>query len=115
MWFESKLSAAAGTLRAEAVELRNFLLSFRCTSEEFRVVIARLVYWMANYSPPWVAYRILMAYCLLTLDTIPGVFTVVIGETLCQALAKLIMSVAGDQAKTVCGNMQLYTGLKAGI
>ena len=52
MWFESKLSAAAGTLRAEAVELRNFLLSFRCTSEEFRVVIARLVYWMANYSPP---------------------------------------------------------------
>ena len=39
----------------------------------------------------------------------------VIGETLYQALAKLIMRAAGDQSKTACGNLQLCAGLKAGI
>ena len=38
-----------------------------------------------------------------------------IGETLRQALAKLVMRAAGDQAKTACGNLQLCTGLEAGI
>ena len=38
-----------------------------------------------------------------------------IGETLRRALAKLVMRAAGDQAKTACGNLQLYAGLKAGI
>ena len=39
----------------------------------------------------------------------------VIGETLHQALAKIVMREAGDKAKTVCGNFQLYAGLEAGI
>ena len=38
-----------------------------------------------------------------------------IGETLCRALAKLVMRAAGDQAKTACGNLQLCAGLEAGI
>ena len=38
-----------------------------------------------------------------------------IGETLLRDLAKLIMRAAGDQAKTACGNLQLCTGLEAGI
>ena len=38
-----------------------------------------------------------------------------IGETLCQALAKLVMRAAGEQAKTACGNLQLCAGLEAGI
>ena len=38
-----------------------------------------------------------------------------IGETLCRALAKLVMRAAGDQAKTACGNLQMCAGLKAGI
>ena len=38
-----------------------------------------------------------------------------IGETLRRALAKLVMRAAGDQAKTACGNLQLWAGLKAGI
>ena len=32
-WVASKLSGAAGALGAEAMELRNWLLSFRCASE----------------------------------------------------------------------------------
>ena len=38
-----------------------------------------------------------------------------IGETLLWALTKLIMRAAGEQAKTVCGNLQLCAGLGAGI
>ena len=41
-WVASKLSSAAGTLGAEAMELRNWLLCFGCASEELRVVVDRL-------------------------------------------------------------------------
>ena len=37
------------------------------------------------------------------------------GETLCQAVAKLVMRAAEEQAKTACGNRQLCAGLEAGI
>ena len=70
---------------------------------------------MANSSPPRAAYCALMACFLVALDKRPGVRPVGIGETLCQALAKLVMRAAGDQAKTVCGNLQLCAGLEAGI
>ena len=105
MWFASKLSGAAGGLGAEAIELRNWILRFGCASEELRVVVARLAYWMANSSPPWAAYRALMACRLVALDKRPGVRPVGIGETLFRALAKLVLRAAGDQAKTACGNI----------
>ena len=38
-----------------------------------------------------------------------------IADTLRRALAKLVMRAAGDQAKTACGNIQLFPGLEAGI
>ena len=38
-----------------------------------------------------------------------------IGETLRRALAKLVMREARDQSKTACGNLQLCTGIEAGI
>ena len=38
-----------------------------------------------------------------------------LGETLRQALAKLVVRAAGDQVKTACGNLQMCAGLKAGI
>ena len=51
VWVASKLLGAAGALVVEAIDLRNWLLCFRCASEEFRVVIADLADWMANSSP----------------------------------------------------------------
>ena len=36
-WVASKFSGAAGVMGVEAMELRNWLLCFRCTSEELRV------------------------------------------------------------------------------
>ena len=38
-----------------------------------------------------------------------------IGVTLRRSLVKLVMRAAEYQAKTVCGNLQLCTGLEAGI
>ena len=97
-WVASKLSGAAGALGAEAIEMRNWLLCFRCTSEELRFVVARLSDWMGNSPPPWTTYRALMACRLVALDERPGVRPVGIGETLHRALAKLVMREAGDQA-----------------
>ena len=65
--------------------------------------------------PPWAAYCALMAYRIVALDKRPGVRPVGIGETLRQALAKLVMRAAGKQAKTACGNLQMCAGLEAGI
>ena len=95
-WVASKLSGAADVLGAEAIELRNWLLCFECASEKLRFVVARLYDWMANSSPPWDAYRALMACRLVALDKIPGVRPMGIGETLRRALAKLLMTAAGD-------------------
>ena len=55
-----------------------------------------------------------MACRLVALDKIPGVRPTGIGGTLHRALAKLVMVVAGYQAKTVCGNLHLCAGLEAG-
>ena len=51
-WVASKLSGAAGALGAEAIYLQNWLLCFRCSSEELRFIVARMDDWTANSSPP---------------------------------------------------------------
>ena len=79
------------------------------------VVVSRQADWMDNSSPPWAAYPALMACRLVALDKSPGVCPVGKGETLRRALAKLVMTAAGDQAKTVCVIFQLCAALKAGI
>ena len=56
-----------------------------------------------------------MACRLVALDKTTGVRPVVIGDTLRRALAKHVMREAGDQAKTVCGNLQLCAGIGDGI
>ena len=51
-WVASKLSGAAGTLGAEAIELRNWLLRFGCASDDLRFVVSSLTDWMSNSCPP---------------------------------------------------------------
>ena len=80
-----------------------------------KVVITRLADWMANSPPTWATYRALMDYCLVVLDKRPGVRPVGIGETLCRALAKLIIKASGEHTKKACGNIHLCAGIKAGI
>ena len=114
-WVASMLSGATGALGAEAIELQNWFIRFRCLSEEFILVISDLADWMANSSPPWEAYGSLMACRLIALDKPPGVHPVGIWETLFRTIANLVMRAAGDQTKIVCGNLQLCAGLEAGI
>ena len=56
-----------------------------------------------------------MACRLVDLDKVPGVRPVGIGETLRQALVKLVMREAGYQAKMACANLQLCASLEASI
>ena len=42
MWVPSKVSGAAGLLGAEDIELRNWIIYFWCSSEELRVLVAKL-------------------------------------------------------------------------
>ena len=114
-WMTSNLSGAAGALGADGIELKNWLLRFGCEPKEFRVVVVDLAHWMANSYPPWADYRALMACHLVALDKRLGVFHVGIGETLCRAISKLVMRLAGDQAKTACGSLQLCAGVEAGM
>ena len=82
IWVASNLSGAAGALGSEAIELRNWIIYFGCTLEDFRVVVTDLSDWMANSSPPWAAYRAMMAFHLVAMDNRPRVRPVGIGETL---------------------------------
>ena len=41
-WVKSKLSGAIGSLRAEEIELQNWLIFFGCVSEELIVIVAKL-------------------------------------------------------------------------
>ena len=56
-----------------------------------------------------------MSYRLVDLDERPGVRPVGIGEKLCQALSKLVMRAAGNQAKMAYGNQQLCAGIESGM
>ena len=111
----SKLSGAAGALGAEAIDMSNWLLHFGCAPEDFRVVVANLDDWVANSSPRWDAYHDLMACRLFALDKRPGVCPVGIGDTLCRAIIKIFMRVAGDKVKTACRRLVLCAGLESGI
>ena len=95
-WVASKLSSATGALGAESIELRNCLLRFGCSSEELKVFIARLADWMANSSPLWAGYYVIMAWRLVALDKRSDVHPVGIGETLLRSLAKIVIRAAGD-------------------
>ena len=114
-WVASKLSGSAGAAGPEAVEFRNWLLRFGAGSEALRVEMAEWANWLANTSPPWAAYRAIMACRLVALDKCPGVRPVGIGEIVRRLLAKMVVRVGGDQAKQACGSIQLCAGLEAGI
>ena len=51
-WVASKISGITDALRAEEIELRNWLIRFGCGSEELRFVVTRLADWVAKPPPP---------------------------------------------------------------
>jgi len=111
----AKLSGMAGLGGTDVVDLQNWLLCFGAESEAFREEMASWTNWLANETPPWPAYRALMAGRLVALDKQPGVRPVGIGEIYRRLMAKCVLAVTGRQATTACDNLNLCTGLQAGI
>eukprot|EP00957_Ditylum_brightwellii_P181560 13829941-Ditylum_brightwellii.AAC.1 len=66
--------------------------------------MVQLADWLANRSPPWAAYRALMACRLVALDKCPGTRPVGIGEIIRRMVAKMVIRATGDEAKVACGN-----------
>ncbi|KAI2506095.1 hypothetical protein MHU86_8326 [Fragilaria crotonensis] len=60
--------------------------------------------WLANTSPPWAAYRAVMANRLVALDKQPGTRPVGIGEVYRRLWAKCLLKAIGSQATAACGN-----------
>jgi len=111
----AKHSGVAGLGGTDAVDLRNWLLRFSMESEAFREEMASWTTWLANESPPWLAYRAVMAGRLVALDKQPGVRPVGIGKIYRRLMAKCILAMMGRQATTKCDNLNLCAGLQAGI
>ncbi|KAI2490418.1 hypothetical protein MHU86_24150 [Fragilaria crotonensis] len=68
----SRLAGAAGPGGTDAVDLANWLLRFGRESEALREEMAAWTNWLANTSPPWAAYRAVMANRLVALDKQPA-------------------------------------------
>jgi hypothetical protein len=110
-----RLSGAAGLGGTDACALKHWLLRFGPASRELWQAVADFVDWFGNIFPPWAAYRAIMAGRLLALDKSPGVRPVGIGETWRRLFAKVLLLLAGSDAREACGIDQLSAGLQAGI
>jgi hypothetical protein len=111
----SRLSGAAGPGSTDTVELSNWLLRFGSEYKALREEMATWTNWLANTSPPWAAYRALMANRLVALDKQPGTCSVGIGEVYRRLWAKCLLKAIGSQATAACGNYNLCARLQAGI
>ena len=80
-----------------------------------RLIVAEMGEWLINGRPPRAAYRALMSGRLIALDKSPGIRPAGIGDTWRRLLAKCLLRVSGQEAKTACGTDQLEGGVEAGI
>jgi hypothetical protein len=94
----TRLSGAAGPSGIDAVDLQNWLLRYGKESKALCEELAVWGSWLANESPPWAAYRAMMACQLVALDKQPGVRPVGIGEIFRRLLAKAVLLSVGSEA-----------------
>ena len=77
--------------------------------------MAHWVMWLSNDSPPFSAYRAVNLARLLAADKKPGVHPLVCGKTWMRLWADCLNTETKVGATTVCGNVNLCAGLRAGI
>ena len=68
-----RLLGSVGPGENALVRLHYWLLRFESASEELRNIVGELGEWMSNGRQPWVAYRVLMLVCLISLDKFPWI------------------------------------------
>ena len=111
----ARLHGSAGPCGVHSTDLQAWLLRFGAESEMLREEMAAWCRWLANESPPWAAYRALMACRSVALDKQPGVRPLGVGEVFRRLLAKCVLHCCVDSATRSCGLENLCVGLKAGI
>ena len=97
------------------INLQHWLLRFGAASGALRLIVAEIGEWLSKGRPPWAAYRSLMSGRLIALDNSPGIRPVGIGKKWRRLLAKCLLRVSGQEAKTACRTDQLAGGVEAGI
>ena len=106
-----QLSVGAGPGGTELVSLQHLLLRFRAASGDLRLIVGNFMECLGNGRPPWAAYRKLVSGCLIVLDKQPGIRPVGVGETWRRLMAKCLIWVTGQEAKTACRTAQLAGGV----
>ena len=66
-----KLKGAADPTSVDAVALSSWLLCFGLESTESRREMSHWIEWQIDTSPPWAAYRAIMASLLVAMDEMP--------------------------------------------
>ena len=99
----------------DSVSLQHWLIRFGAANGELRLIVAEFGEWLCNGRPLWAAYCAMMSGKLIVLDKCPGIRPVRIGEAWRRLLAKCLLWVTGQEAKTACGTEQLAGGVEAGI
>ena len=85
------------------MSLQHWLLRFRASSAELRLIAGYFVELLVNGWPPWAAYRALISGHLIALDKQTGIRPVGVGETWRRMMVKCLLRVAGPEAKAECG------------
>ena len=75
-----RMKGRAGPSSVDVQAMSQMLLKFGKNSQVLWEEMASWVEWLGNDSPPWAAYRALMACRLVALDKQPGVRPLGIGE-----------------------------------
>ena len=111
---DNMVAAVSGRLLGEAepggtdlVSIQHWILRFGVVSGELQLIVAEFLEWLCNGQPPWAAYCAMMSGQLVALDKSPGIRPVGIGKTWRRLLAKCLLRVTGQEAKTTCGTEQL--------
>ena len=68
-----KLSGGSGPGGTDSEALQVWLLKILYDSTRLRTSVENILYWLANGSLPWAAYRAFMSGCLIALDKQPGI------------------------------------------
>ena len=97
------------------MSLQHWILRFRASNGELRLIVGDFVEWLGNGRPPWATYRALMSIRLIALDKQPGSRPVGVGETWRRMMAKYLLRVVGPEAKEAYGKTQLAGGVEAEI
>ena len=110
-----KLRGSAGLANFDSIIMRNLLLQHGQASQTLREAFATFSTWMATKNVPWAVYRGFMMSRMVGLGKPDGgVRPVGIGDINRRFVAKIILSVTGDDATEACSSDQLCAGLKFG-